>query len=401
MVIMSSLNSIAVIPVVASLLFAIEVKAENEPHRKGVLSLTFTESDPRGDMQEMLKRKFPAFEIDDKGIGKGEAYDVSSRTFEVVVPDGYDPKVPAPLFVWVSAGMSGRVEGNLAAALAKRGFIYVGPSKAGNDVYPPYRYRAAMDAVLNMKKLYNINPKQVYFGGNSGGGRTASMGCIIYPEIFTGGGFYVIGCNFWDSMPAGRGSSWPGFWPKRDQKLFEQGRNHAYVFLTGSKDFNRDGTEAAYRAYLKAGFPNCFYNETPGLGHEMPPAADIEKAFAFLDRFVFADAFAAVAQAEKSCKTHFYAQAAKKLVPFRGTCAAVDKMWDELVAKAEGEADNVLSAKKIKPSARIAKLKQVERKFGPAATERVKREIETLEASPEYVAEQEAAKSNGKKSSKK
>lgn len=179
-------------------------------------------------------------------------------------------------------------------ALAKRGFIYVGPSKAGNDVYPPHRYRAAIDADLNMKKLYNINPSQIYFGGNSGGG------------------FYVIGCDFWDTIPTGRGTVWPGFWPNRDKKLFEQGRNHACVFLTGSKDFNRDGTEAAYKAYLKAGFSNCFYNETPDLGHAMPPAADIEKAFAFLDRFVYADAFAAVAQAEKSCKTRFYATAAKK-----------------------------------------------------------------------------------------
>lgn len=385
----------------AAVLAANVVLAENEPHRKGAFSLTFTESDPRGEMKEMQRRKFPAFEIDDKGIGKGEAYVVSSRTFEVVVPEGYDPKVPAPLFVWVSAGMSGRAEGNLTAALAKRGFIYVGPSKAGNDVYPPHRYRAAIDAVLNMKKLYNINPSQIYFGGNSGGGRTASMGCIIYPEIFTGGGFYVIGCNFWDTIPTGRGTVWTGFWPNRDKKLFEQGRNHAYVFLTGSKDFNRDGTEAAYKAYLKAGFSNCFYNETPDLGHAMPPPADIEKAFAFLDRFVYADAFAAVAQAEKSCKTHFYATAAKKLEPFRGTCAAVDKLWDELVAKAESDVDKALSAKKLKPSARIARLKQVGRAFGPAATERVKKEIEKLEASPEYAEELKAAKSQGKKSAKK
>lgn len=77
--------------------------AGNEPHRKGEFALTFTETDPRGEMKEMLRRKFPELEINDKGIDKDTGYAVDSRTFEAVVPESYDPKVPAPLFVWVGA----------------------------------------------------------------------------------------------------------------------------------------------------------------------------------------------------------------------------------------------------------------------------------------------------------
>lgn len=374
--------------------------AGNEPHRKGEFALTFTETDPRGEMKEMLRRKFPELEINDKGIDKDTGYAVDSRTFEVVVPESYDPKVPAPLFVWVSAGMSGKVEANLRSSLAKRGIIYVGPNRAGNDVYPPHRYRAAMDAVLNMKKLYNVNPSQIYFGGNSGGGRTASMGCIIYPEIFTGGGYYVIGCDFWEylTLPDGK-RSW-GFCPKIDKKFLTEAKGHAYVFLTGTDDFNREGTDRAYKAYLKAGFKNCFYNETKGLGHAMPPAEDIEKSFQFLEQYLFADAYAAAAQAEKLIKSRSYSQAVKKLEPFRGRCAAVDAAWDGLVTKADADIENAVGASKLKPSLRISKLKQVGRTFGSAAADRVKKEIETIESSPEYQAELEE-KARSKKKTKK
>lgn len=348
----------------------------NEPHAKGHLTLTFTESDPVGDYVEM-KRRVPSSFDDKDDAGKDKPYSVAERTYEIDVPASYDEKKPAPLFVWISATNGGGMQGQLRESLTKRGFIYAGANGTGNEIWPPIRFRAAIDAVFNLKKLYNIDPKQIYIAGNSGGGRCASMVSITYPDVFTGGGFYVIGCNFWDKLPAGNGKIYPGFLPKRDKKLFDLAKGHYYVFLTGTDDFNRDGTVKAYYGYGKDGFKNCFYNETEGLGHATPPSADIEKAFVFLDRALHADAYAACGTATKAIKAKRYADAARKLAPFRGTCSAVDEKWNELAALADAETEKVTSNATLKPNLRKAKLKGIIAKFGPILGEKAKTALST------------------------
>lgn len=64
--------------VLAAALAAFSATAGNEPHRKGEFALTFTETDPRGEMKEMLRRKFPELEINDKGIDKEVGYAVDA-----------------------------------------------------------------------------------------------------------------------------------------------------------------------------------------------------------------------------------------------------------------------------------------------------------------------------------
>ena len=347
----------------------------DEPHAKGHHKMTFSKSDPVGDFTVMKRRLASSFS-DSDDAGKNDKYDVSARTYEVEVPDSYDAKKPAPLFVWISATNGGGMQRQLRESLSKRGFIYVGANETGNEVWPPIRFRAAIDAVFNLKQLYNIDPKQIYIAGNSGGGRCASEVAIGYADVFTGGGFYVIGCNFWDNLPSEKGGFYPGFMKKRDGKIFGLAKGHYYVFLTGTKDFNRDGTSKAYAGYRKAGFANCFYNETDGLGHETPPAADIEKAFVFLDRSLHADAYAAIALAEKSVKSKRYADAAKKIAPFRGTCAAVDDMWSGFVAQAEEETEKVMSNASLNQFARKMKLRDVVSRFGPEIASKAKAELD-------------------------
>ena len=50
------------------------------------------------------------------------------------------------------------------------------------------------------------------------------------------------------------------------------------------------------------------------------------------------------------------ADAAKKLEPFRGTCAAVDDKWGELVALADSETEKITSNAALKPKLRKLKL---------------------------------------------
>ena len=359
-----------------ALAFAAGAAVAAEPHAKGHLTLTFQQGDKLGDYKEMKRRHPQCFE-DRDNAGKDKPYSVSARTYEVDVPKSYNAKKPAPLFVWISSSDKGAMPSALRQSLESRGFIYAGANGTGNAVWPPIRFRAAIDAVFNLKKLYNIDPRHIYIAGNSGGGRCASEVSITYSDVFTGGGFYVIGCNFWDRLPAGKGSFYPGFLSKRDNKLFDLAKKHYFVFLTGSKDFNRDGTIKAYDGYRKAGFANSFYNETPGLGHKMPPAADIEKAFAFLDKSLNADACAALEAAEGAVKGRRYADAAKKLSPFRGTYAPVDKLWGELCALADSETEKVVSDASLKPNVRKAKLQGLVMKYGPDLGKKAKAALES------------------------
>ena len=360
-----------------ALAFAAGAAVAAEPHAKGHLTLTFQQGDKLGDYKEMKRRNPLSFD-DKDNAGKGKPYSVSARTYEVDVPKSYDAKKPAPLFVWISATDKGAMPGALRQSLESRGFIYVGANGTGNKIWPPIRFRAAIDAVFNLKKLYNIDPRHIYIAGNSGGGRCASQVSITYPDVFTGGGFYVIGCDFWDRLPADKkGYFYPGFLSKRDSKLFDLAKKHYFVFLTGSKDFNRDGTIKAYDGYRKAGFANSFYNETPGLDHKMPPAADIEKAFAFLDKSLNADACAALEAAERAVKGRRYAEAAKKLSPFRGTYAPVDKKWGELADLADAETEKVVSNVSLKPNVRAGRLQGIVIKYGPDLGKKAKAALES------------------------
>ena len=133
------------------------IAAANEPHAKGRLTLTFKESDPVGDFAEM-KRRVPSSFDDKDDAGKDKPYDVSERTYSVEVPESYDKGKPAPLFVWISATDGGGMQGQLRESLAKRGFIYAGANGTGNEIWPPIRFRAAIDAVIKGPSAVNGQP---------------------------------------------------------------------------------------------------------------------------------------------------------------------------------------------------------------------------------------------------
>ena len=114
---------------------------------------------------------------------------------------------------------------------------------------------------------YRIDPSRVYVSGFSGGGRTASAVAPEYAQLFTGA-IYICGVNFWD-----------GHKPKQLERI----RDNRYVFLTGSKDFNRSETRRVHRAYRRADVDNVMLLEVAGMDHRMPPPEDLAQAITFLD----------------------------------------------------------------------------------------------------------------------
>ena len=119
--------------------------------------------------------------------------------------------------------------------------------------------------------------------------------------------------------------------------------------------------------YKKAGFKNVFYNETPGMEHDKPPAEDIEKAFQFFDEALFPKESAAFKAAERSFKSRSYAAAAQNLLSCKDALASAQEMWDKIVELADSETDKAMEqyasdAKRLK-----MKLKAIVTKYGEAA----------------------------------
>ncbi|MEM7395047.1 MAG: hypothetical protein AAF492_22175, partial [Verrucomicrobiota bacterium] len=217
------------------------------------------------------------------------------ETYSVTVPKTYSPDRPAGLLIWVSSSPRGDCPNMYKPLLAQRNLIWVGANNSGNPEPVFKRFGLAVDAVENMKKLYKIDPGRVFVSGVSGGGRCASMLTVGWPEVFTGGGMYVVGCNFFGPLDVkDDGTYLPGFWGKPptafQQKLLHQAKQHYFVFLTGETDYNREGTLKAYKAYLEAGVPNCEYIEVPGMGHVLPPPDWFDKSLAYLDKPLLARA---------------------------------------------------------------------------------------------------------------
>jgi predicted esterase len=111
-----------------------------------------------------------------------------------------------------------------------------------------------------------VDSTRISVSGFSGGGRVASMLASQYPEVFTGA-VYICGVNFWQE--------------ELDPRV-EQLVKNRFVFLTGSRDFNRDETQNVYRQYLQAGARHSKLMIIPGMGHERPDEANMAEALEFI-----------------------------------------------------------------------------------------------------------------------
>ena len=363
--------------------------AENAPNKKGRFSLVFEKSSPVSSLKEMEHRKLK------EEYNPNDRYELKDLTFEVLVPDSYAPSKPSALFVWISSGDGGEPPEQLVEALKKRGTLFIGANKTGNDHPTAKRIGAALDAAYNMPALYNIDTNRIYVSGISGGGRCASEAAIVFPDVFTGGAFYVIGCNPYNSIPVGDGSnkSYPGFWPNPDKKLLSLAKGHYFVFLTGSKDFNRLGTIGAYKAYGEDGFKHRKYIEVPDMEHAAPPAEYFEEGLAFLDGAYTESGKKALSQALHLLQIKKFAEAAVLLAQAKDAGieeaqAPFDKM------KAAVDAETALGVKCVEAKnltqarAQFAKVVQT---YGERMASQAKEELAKLESSPAVVAERTAA----------
>lgn len=187
--------------------------------------------------------------------------------WEVYVPAAYDPATPAGILVFINSRNSGKIEEHWKPVMDRSNLIWIGANNSGNDIAVPQRIAYAILAPKLIMNSHAIDAQRIYVSGFSGGGRVASMVATEYGRLFRGA-IYNSGANFWSEAAPDR---------------LEQMKHNRYVFIAGEDDFNLEDSREVHDAYLKSGITRSRMMVVPGMGHERPPAAELEGAIEYLD----------------------------------------------------------------------------------------------------------------------
>lgn len=186
-------------------------------------------------------------------------------TWQAYIPDNNSGQLPG-LFVYVSPHRSGQIDPRWKAVMDQQNLIYIAADHSGNRKPVNRRMVLATQAVKVAMQRWAFDVKRIMVSGFSGGGRVASLLSVQYPEVFTGA-LYICGVDFWKKSRA----------PRVDRLV-----QNRFVFLTGTKDFNRDETRRIYRKYLKAGAMHSKLMVIPNSSHELPDARSLSEALDYL-----------------------------------------------------------------------------------------------------------------------
>jgi len=239
---------------------------------------------PHSDIDRLLTRIGSWEEL---GVEEGSSWTTEGESFEVYVPEGGSEAEPYGIFVWVSPTARGSVtDREMIPLLDAERMIWIGANQAGNPRPRGDRIRLALDAAAALEGAYPIDSSRVYVGGYSGGGRTASTLALHYPEVFTGG-VYFMGVDFYRNIavPDQPGKLWGAVLkpPSEEARQLIRDRSR-FVFITGTYDFNRAQTHAYRDEYLGDGLGSSIVIEIPDVGHYYGfRAAELETALKSLD----------------------------------------------------------------------------------------------------------------------
>jgi predicted esterase len=186
-------------------------------------------------------------------------------SWQVYLPANDQAEIPGVL-VYVSPMDTGDIDPRWREVLDQQNLIYISANDVGNEIPTIRRMVMANLAVKALAQRYVFDPGRVYVSGFSGGGKVASLLATQYPEVFTGA-LYICGVYFW----------------KEDQTPnLERVLKNRFVFLSGSRDFNRMQTRRIQKRYIEAGAEHTRLIIVPGMAHGHPDAAYLTEALLFL-----------------------------------------------------------------------------------------------------------------------
>ncbi len=260
--------------------------------------------------------------IAEQTIAAGERYDL------------FVPPLPAGgrygLLVFVSPADRFALPPGWAAVLSREGLVLVSARGSGNDQdMLERRVPLALNGYGYAIRHLPVDPDRVYIAGFSGGGRTAQLVGVAYPDVFRG----ILG--FSGSDPFGETAVAP---PPRDLMRLLQARTRV-VQSTGTADevnIAIDGRTRRSMALLCMG--NVAHVDEPRLGHGLPPGRGLSRALALLQRPPRGDAGAEACEAALQARIEGELAAiaasidAGRVAPARKALLALDAHYGWLAA---------------------------------------------------------------------
>ncbi len=237
---------------------------------------TFSTAAPYGSATEMKRHLGFRLEVPE--------YDLEQERFRVIIPATYSTNETWGLLAWASPSDEPGIPAAWESELASQRLLVVSAYGSGNQRHAIQRGRLLLDAVCNMTRQYKIDPKRIYVGGLSGGGRIASIMGVAYADLFSGT-LAICGADFYQSVASINGEVFPATYQPTQAVLARAKANGRFVLLTGEKDPNRDNTKTlADRGFARQGFRFTLYVEVPGMGHTLPSPAVLRQALNFIEK---------------------------------------------------------------------------------------------------------------------
>ena len=198
-----------------------------------------------------------------------ESFDADETlTWKIYVPPNYDPDAAPGLMVFVSPTRDSWMQRNWAPLLAEKNLIWVSAEGSGNYTLTNKRILLVLTSPYVVSDRYEVDPDRIYVAGFSGGGKVASLTAPRFANLFRGA-IYICGVEFWS---------------EKDPERLSLATSSRYVFVTGTRDFNRIPTKRAYEKYLHAGMTNSKLMVIKGMEHATPDAKHLREAIDYLDQ---------------------------------------------------------------------------------------------------------------------
>jgi hypothetical protein len=157
-------------------------------------------------------------------------------SWEIYVPEDYDPSNPAGVMVYAGAPNDVRPPIAWLSVMKDKNLIWVAARKSANGSSIHQKKLLAMMSVPLIEQRYNINKERIYITGE---GRTASRTALEYPNMFDGA--ILLGANLWED--------------EADSKV-KNVMSNRYVFVSRESSAVPKGARYAYNKFKNAGVEN-------------------------------------------------------------------------------------------------------------------------------------------------
>lgn len=189
-------------------------------------------------------------------------------SWRMYVPRSYDPDRPAGLMVYISPTSSGQLRTDWQPVIEEENLIWISANRSGNRRPTRKRILLASLAPFVASLGYEIDPARVYLSGFSGGGKAAGIASIHLANLFKGAVF-ICGAELWSDVGPEHVAS---------------AEENRYVFVTGTRDFNRMLTNRVYKEFGRVGLGHTKLMVIPGMDHRTPDPEHFRESIQYLDR---------------------------------------------------------------------------------------------------------------------